>query len=263
MLRFRVAVATAPFRLPLKEAISTAARLGAQGIQFDLSREVVAKEFGTTAVRQLVHYVEERNLQLATATFSLARPLYDYEGLDVRVVELREAMDLASRMHVRQLAVRMGRIPEEADAPEHVQMTEILRDLSRHGNRIGVSLCITPSDDAASTLLHVCHQVGDGLIGVDFDPATVVMARRDPITYLKELHEQVMHITFRDGRRDVDGTGVEVPVGRGQVKWDELLAMVDEVGYSQWGTVRRTAGEDRVYDCQKAIQYLRHVAMGG
>ena len=262
MPRFRIAVATAPFRLPLKEAISTAGLIGAQGIQFDLAREVTASEFGTTALKQLVHYVEERNLKIATATYSLARPLYDFEAIDVRVHALTEAMELASRMNLRQLTIRVGRIPDEATSADHIRMVDVLRDLARLGNRIGVVPCLTPSEDASQTLIDVCRSVTDGLLAVDFDPAGTVMTRRDAVATLRELHEHVQHVQFRDGRRDVDGVGVEVSLGRGQVKWDELLALLDEMRFSFWGTVRRTTGDDRVGDCQRAIQYIQRVALG-
>ena len=262
MPRFRIAVATAPFRLPLKEAISTAAQIGAEGIQFDIAREVTPTEFGTTALKQLVHYVEERNLKVATATYSLTRPLYDFEAIDTRVHALTEAMELAARLKLRQLTIRVGRIPDEATSSEYVRMVEVLRDLARLGNRIGVVPCLTPSEDASQTLIEVCQSVTDGLLAIDFDPAGTVMTRRDSVQALRDLHEHVQHIQFRDGRRDVDGVGVEVPLGRGQVKWDETLALLDEMRFSLWGTVRRTTGDDRVGDCQKAIQYVRRVVMG-
>ena len=262
MPRFRIAVATAPFRLPLKESIATAAQIGAQGIQFDLSREVTAAEFGVTALKQLVHYVEERNLKIATATFSLARPLYDFEAIDVRVHAISEAMELAAKLNLRQMTIRVGRIPDEVESPEHVRMVDVLRDLARLGNHIGVIPCLTPSEDASQTLIDVCKSVSDGILAVDFDPAGTVMTRRDPVQALQELHEYVQHFQFRDGRRDVDGVGVEVSLGRGQVKWDETLALLDEMRYSLWGTVRRTTGDDRVGDCQRAIQYVQRVAQG-
>lgn len=262
MPRFRIAVATAPFRLPLKQAISTAALIGAEGIQFDLAREVTATEFGATALKQLVHYVEERNLKVATATYSLTRPLYDFEAIDTRVHDLTEAMELAARLKLRQLTIRVGRIPDEATSAEHVRMVEVLRDLARLGNRIGVVPCVTPSEDASQTLIAVCQAVTEGLLAIDYDPAGTVMSRRDAVATLRDLHEHVQHIQFRDGRQDVDGVGVEVPLGRGQVKWDETLALLDEMRFSFWGTVRRTTGDDRVGDCQRAIQYVQRVAMG-
>ena len=262
MPRFRIAVATAPFRLPLKEAISAAARIGAQGVQFDLAREITPTDFGTTALKQLVHYVEERSLKVATATFSLTQPLYEFEALDTRVHAITQAMELASRMNVRQLTIRVGRIPDQPDSQEYSRLTDILRDLAQLGNHLGVVPCITPSEDASQTFLEVCRSIREGVVGIDFDPAGTVMTRRDPVQCLGELHEYVQHVQFRDGRRDVDGVGVEVSLGRGQVKWEETLALLDEMRYSLWGTVRRTTGDDRLGDCQRAIKYLQNVAMG-
>lgn len=262
MPRFRIAVATAPFRLPLKEAIGSAARMGAQGVQFDLAREVTPADFGTTALKQLVHYVEERSLKIATATFSLTQPLYDFEALDTRVHAITQAMEFASRMKVRQLTLRVGRIPDEPESKEYTRLIEILRDLAQLGNHLGVVPCITPSEDASPTLLEVCRSIREGVVGIDFDPAGAVMTRRDPVQCLGELHEYVQHIQFRDGRRDVDGVGVEVSLGRGQVKWEETLALLEEMRFSLWGTVRRTTGDDRLGDCQRAIKYIQNVSLG-
>ncbi len=262
MPRFRIAVATAPFRQPLKESINTVGRMGAQGVQFDLSREVTPTEFGATALKQLVHFVEERNLKVATACFTLDQPLYKFEALDTRVHAITQAMELASRMNVRQLTLRVGRIPEEPDSNEYSRMTDILRDLARLGNHLGVVPCITPSEDAAQTLIQVCQSIRDGVIAIDFDPAGAVMSRRDPVQMLGELHEYVQHFQFRDGRRDVDGVGVEVSLGRGQVKWEETLALLDEMRFSFWGTIRRTTGDDRIGDSLRAVQYIQNVAMG-
>lgn len=262
MPRFRIAVATAPFRLPLKEAISTAARIGAQGVQFDLSREVTSTDFGSTALKQLVHYVEERSLKVATATFSLSQPLYEFEAIDTRVHAITQAMELASRMNVRQLTLRVGRIPDEPQSNEYSRMVDILRDLAQLGNHLGVVPCITPSEDASQTLIAVCQSIREGVIGIDFDPAGTVMTRRDPVQTLGELHEYAQHVQLRDGRRDVDGVGVEVSLGRGQVKWEEILALLDEMRFTFWSTVRRTTGDDRIGDCQRAIQYIQNVSMG-
>lgn len=262
MPRFRIAVATAPFRLPLKESISTVARMGAQGVQFDLCREVTPHDFGGTALKQLMHYVEERNLKVATATFTLNQPLYEFDSIDTRVHAITQAMELASRMNIRQLTLRVGRIPDEPESKEYTRMVDILRDLAQLGNHLGVVPCITPSEDASQSLIQVCQTIREGVIAIDFDPAGVVMTRRDPVQMLGELHEYAQHLQFRDGRRDVDGVGVEVSLGRGQVKWEEILALLDEIRFTFWCTVRRTTGDDRIGDCQRAIQYIQHVSQG-
>jgi sugar phosphate isomerase/epimerase len=79
---------------------------------------------------------------------------------------------------------------------------------------------------------------------------------------LRTLHASVWQVRVRDAVREMDGSGVEVPLGRGEVVWDEFLALVDEIGYRGWLTVDRTAGDDKLHDAARAIQYLRRVAAG-
>lgn len=262
MPRFRIAVATAPFRLPLKDAITAAARIGAEGIQFDLAREIPTQDFGASAIRQLIHYVEERNLRVATPSASIDRPLYDLEGMDGRVASLRRTMELAAKMKLHHLAVRTGRIPDDEKSAEFSRLVEILRDLTQTGTHLGVTLCLTPSEDAAQTVQKLCTSIDTGLVAVDFDPAGAAMSRRDPLTMLRDLHAHVQHVQLRDGRCDVDGIGIEVPLGRGQVKWEELLALLDEMRYTNWCTVRRTQGDDLLGDSQHAIKAIRRLALG-
>jgi sugar phosphate isomerase/epimerase len=66
----------------------------------------------------------------------------------------------------------------------------------------------------------------------------------------------------RDATRIGDGTSTEVPVGRGEVAWQELLAVVHELDYRGWFCVDRTQGEDRAGDAGRAIQYLRSLELG-
>lgn len=231
-------------------------------MQFDLTREIPSREFGDTAIRQLILYVEERNLKVATPSASLDRPLYEIEGLDARVEALRRTMELAAKLKLHHLAVRTGRIPDDDKSVEYSRLVEILRDLTQTGTHLGVTLCLTPSEDAPQTIQKVCRSIDTGLLAVDFDPAGAAMSRRDPVSMLRDLHEHVQHVQLRDGRCDVDGVGIEVPLGRGQVKWDELLALLDEMRYTQWCTVRRTQGDDRLGESQQAIKAIRRLALG-
>lgn len=231
-------------------------------MQFDLSREIPSREFGDTAIRQLILYVEERNLKVATPSASIDRPLYELEGMDSRVESLRRMMELAAKLKLHHLAVRTGRVPDDEKSAEYSRLVEILRDLAQTGTHLGVTLCLTPSEDAPQTIRKLCQSIDTGLVAVDFDPAGAAMSRRDPVAMLRDLHEHVQHIQLRDGRCDVDGVGIEVPLGRGQVKWDELLALLDEMRYTQWCTVRRTQGDDHLGESQQAIKSIRRLAMG-
>ena len=105
-------------------------------------------------------------------------------------------------------------------------------------------------------------QVTEGPIGVNFDPATTVMAGASPTESLQTLRQFVAHVMIRDAVRDLEGGGVEVAVGRGDVPWDEMLALLQETGYGGWLTVDRTQGGDRAGDAGRAIQFLHSVYRG-
>jgi sugar phosphate isomerase/epimerase len=182
--------------------------------------------------------------------------------MDARVASLRRMMELAAKLKLRQLAVRTGRVPDDEKSAEYSRLVEILRDLTQTGTHLGVTLCLTPSEDAPQTIQKLCQSIDTGLVAVDFDPAGAAMSRRNPVSMLRDLHEHVQHVQLRDGRCDVDGVGIEVPLGRGQVKWDELLALLDEMRYTQWCTVRRTQGDDHLGESQQAIKSIRRLAMG-
>lgn len=257
-----MAVATRAFSEPLKKSIQTAAEMGAVGVQFDLRNEVRPAELSETGKRQLLHYLDELNLSVASAVFPTRRALYDLEELETRLAATRQAMEFAYALKTKVLTLRIGRIPEETDAKDYEILRQILGDLARHANRTGVSLAITPTRDNPERLLGLFNGITEGPVGLNFDPAIFAMSGLNPSKALEQLREHLLHAVVRDGVRDMDGSGLEVPVGRGEVEWEEILALLGEAEYTGWLTVDRTQGDDRVGDIRRAIQYLMNVAMG-
>lgn len=257
----RIAIATRCLSLPLKSAVRRAAELGASGVQFDPSKEVVPGELSETGRRQLLHLLAELGLSVASFDFPTRRPLHDPDRLEKRVAALKKAMQLAAQLKASVITLRTGRIPAELDSAERQILIDILNDLARHGNYVGVTLALSPSADQPEAILGVVEAVKQGPIGLNFDPATFVTAGKSPSAAFRKLHRFVSHVVVRDAVRDAD-SGIEVPVGRGEVEWDEMLALLDEAGYPGWMTVDRTQGDDRPGDVGRAVQYLTRLALG-
>ncbi len=51
-----------------------------------------------------------------------------------------------------------------------------------------------------------------------------------------------------------------MPVGRGEVDWDAMVALFDEMNYNGWLTVARYEGDDPLGDATRAVTYLGNVA---
>lgn len=259
----KIAIATAGLAKDLRDLIAVAADAKADGIQLDVRSEVAANQFGETACRQLLHSLEDRGLKVASTTFPLRRPLYDQDQLDGRVAAIKEGLRLASRLKARILTLRIGRVPGESQKQEAENLAAALNDLARTGDRLGVTVAVTTSGDSADDLRRVLGQVNDGVVGIDFDPAGCIAAQQSPILMLKSLHELVLHVQGRDAVRDVETGGIEVPLGRGETPWEEVLAILADAKFGGWTTVRRTTGSDRAGDAARAVAYLRTVASGG
>jgi sugar phosphate isomerase/epimerase len=256
-----LAIATRCLNRPLKAALVLAAEFGASGVQLDSRNELPPDSLSATGRRELLHLVEEMRLAIASLDFPLRRGLFDPERLDARMAALKQAMDFASLLRCRVVTVRMGNRPGHDEHEKALQLS-VLNDLSAHGNHVGVTLAVDPGGEPPAELLEVFRQVSAGPIGINFDPASAVSAGRSPVDTITEWGTFVSHVMVRDSTRDFDGSANEVPVGRGQVPWDELLAVVYELGYRGWFCVNRTQGDDRAGDAARAIQYLRSLELG-
>ena len=258
----RIAVATCCFAQPLKPSLHTAAGIGAEAVQLDARNELKPAELSDTGRRQLLHDLNEIGLSVASLSFPTRRAFFDSEQLEARVAAAKTAMQFAYQLEARIVTARIGRIPEDPDSAQFQLLCDVLNDLARHGNHVGATFSITPSRDSARSLAQMIERVTEGPIGINFDPATFVIAGDHPTEALQTLHESVTHVQIRDAIQDLDGSGLEVPVGRGEVPWDEFLALIDEIGYQGWLTIDRTQGDDKRNDAARAVQFLRQVSRG-
>ena len=263
MHRFRLAAATRCFQLPLRQALRVAADCGAEGVQFDLREELQPAELNETGRRDFQHLLDELGLRVAGTTFTLRRALTDEHELDRRIAALKQAMTWSFELRSPVLTFRMGRLPTDKDGRAGETLREILDDLARYANHAGVTLAVTPSQNAAEDIQTLFSSIQTGPLGIDFDPAQFALANHKPDAALRTLHGLTHHVQLRDAISDVEGTSVETPVGEGSVPWIEILATLGEMEYSGWLTAIRTQGNDKPGDIRRAITYVKRLLLGG
>lgn len=257
MMRLKLSVNSLVFGQPLKQAAETAASLGAEALQVDARNQLKPSELSDTGVRQLKHFLKERGLTIESVSFPLRSPLIEPERVDARVAAIKDALSWTHRLGAGVLTARIGRIPTDTESRDYATLLEILNDLARHGNRIGTSFCLIPSNDTIEGLKNLFNAVTWGPIALDCDPAALIMGGQDPGDGIRALHDRILHVRIRDAIRDMDGNGQEVAVGRGEVDWEEFLSLLDEAAYRGWMTVDRTQGDAKPLDAGRAIQFLR------
>ena len=182
---------------------------------------------------------------------------------------VKKASDFAVRIGVDSVATHAGFIPENPRDPLYARLVEDLRDVVRYCGNNGQSFCFETGQETPVTLLRTIQDIGLPNVGVNLDPANLVMyGKGNAVDSLKVLGRYVKAVHIKDGLYPVDGKelGREVPMGRGDVHMPELLKALETVGYQGPYTIeieldRRVAemsGEDAVKQAKEYLEsYLR------
>lgn len=261
MLTPRLAVPSNCFEGRLDRKLHEIAKCGAEGVRIDARNELRPTDLSGTGRRQFLHRLGEVDLRVSGLTFPIRRRLDDEDRLEARIDAIRAAMQFAFDLGGPVLGLRVGELPG-ADDPSRSTLVEVLGDLVRYGERVGTTLALAPLGTPPELLRQLLDDVVDGPIGVELDPAGCVFGRHDPVVFVRELYRDIVQVRLRDGIRDIDGSGLEVPLGRGDVDWTELLPTLQEIERPVWWLADRTAGDDRAGDVTRAVSYVRGMLLG-
>ena len=152
-----------------------------------------------------------------------------------------------------------GFIPEDRDDPERGKLLDRLRIIAQIFGKRGLRLGFETGQETAATLIEAMDELGCANVGVNFDPANMILyGKGDPVEALQLLAPRVVQIHIKDAvATDIPGTwGTEVPVGEGAVDWpaffDVALALDPPVNF----VIEREAGEDRSADILAARELI-------
>jgi L-ribulose-5-phosphate 3-epimerase len=184
----------------------------------------------TGGVRPDAHW--EENLRAAHGNAAVAREL----GIDL-------------------VSLHAGFLPHDPGDPERPKLIGRLGELDGAFREAGIRLAFETGQEDARTLLAVLEELGSDNIGVNFDPANMILyAMGDPVESFERLADHVMQVHIKDatGTATPGTWGTEVPVGTGEVDWDGFFRVMNAKGLAVGMMIEREAGDDRVGDIRTA-----------
>lgn len=168
--------------------------------------------------------------------------------------------DLAHRMNLRLVTFHAGFLPHDRKDPLYPVMIDRLRQIGSVFSQRGVSVAFETGQEAAPTLVEVMRELDTGSMGVNFDPANMILyGMGDPIQSLKLLAPWVKQVHVKDANPTKSpGTwGSEVAVGSGAVDWKAFFAFIRDSLPGVDAIIEREAGEKRVDDIKAAASLVR------
>lgn len=258
-----IGIQLASLRMPLKTALQSAAGLHVQGVEIDARHMLRPQELSATGIRHFRKSLSELNLKVCAVGFPTRRGYNVPEDLDRRIEATKEAMQFAYQLGSKILINHVGQIPDENQGPEWDLLVEVLNDLGRFGQHVGVTLAAETGAESGERMAELLASLTPGTIGVNFDPGGLVVNGYSPRDALAALLDHVVHVHATDGVRDrAQGRGIETLLGRGSADFPELVAMLEERHYSGYFTVERRQPRDPLAEVRQGVEYLNNLAHG-
>jgi sugar phosphate isomerase/epimerase len=261
MSRLRIGIQLESLGLPFRRGLEEAQRLGAAGAQVDAVGDFAPDQLSQTGRRELRHLLRAHNLELTALGCPLRRGFEAPENQEARIEHVKKVMALSFDLGARLVIVNAGKVPAAETADANL-MSEALRTLGQYGNRIGATLTLATGLDSPEALAAYLDRFDTGSLGVNLDPAGLLLAGFDPIASVRTLHQRIRHVHARDARfSSARRESQEVPLGHGDIDWVQFLGALEEIEYRSWLTIVRQAGEACLVDIQSAVAFLRRLGV--
>jgi sugar phosphate isomerase/epimerase len=178
----------------------------------------------------------------------------------------RAVAELAKSSRIPLVTFHAGFLPEDRRDAERAKLVGRLRAFADTFEHAGVRVGLETGQERAETLLEVLDEVGSRALGVNFDPANMILyGNGDPVDALEMLAPRVVQVHVKDARasRVTGEWGEEVPVGKGAVDWPRFFTVLDRAQPRIDLVIERESGNNRVADVRSAREFLRRLAPAG
>ena len=287
MFKFPVGVIVDSFRLPIPEAVKKAAEVGADGIQVYASHGNMAPEnMDAQKRREFKALVEENGLVISALCGDLGGGGFVHKDQNPHKVEKsKRILDMAKELGTDIVTTHIGVVPEDKNSDRYKIMQEACFELSSYADSIGAHFAVETGPETSLMLKGFLDSLGSTGVGVNLDPANLVMVTGDdPVQAVYNLKEYIVHTHAKDGVQNfyvhpdkvygmpgadkilIEGEHVtdadsfeEVPLGTGSVPFPRYLAALDDIGFKGFLTIEREVGDNPAKDISDAVSFLRNI----
>lgn len=275
MGRFPIGVIIDSFRTDIPTAVKKAAEVGAQGIQVYATRvEMAPENMNAQRIADFKALVADNGLVISALCGDLGGGFGNKEENPGKVERSKRILDLAKELGTNVVTTHIGVVPTDSSIDRYKVMQEACFELSRYADEIGAHFAIETGPETSAVLKCFLDSLGSTGVGVNLDPANLVMVTGDdPAGAVYNLQKYIVHTHAKDGKqlyykdpeiiyglvKDSLVTGpsfLEVPLGEGQVPWEKYLNALEDIGYKGFLTIEREVGDDPAKDIRSAVEFL-------
>lgn len=281
MYKFPIGAIIESFRLPTLEAVKKAAELKLDGLQmYATSGEHAPENLSGKKAKELLQYVKDSGLRFSALCGDLGHGFGDKEMNPELIEKSKRILDLSKELECDIVTTHIGVVPESPEHERYKIMQAACAELAEYADSVDAHFAIETGPETSATLKKFLDSLGSRGVGVNLDPANLVMVTGDdPVKAVHNLKDYIVHTHAKDGKMLAKGNpeyiygivhpvpvefqGIryfeEVPLGTGQVDFPAYLAALDEIGYKGYLTIEREVGDTPAKDIATAADFLREI----
>ena len=259
MYPFSIGVMLDSFRLDTDAALDKAKEVGAQGLQIYATHGAFSPEALDAAARkEFVKKCADRGLAISALCGDFGKG-FSHPELNAELIEKsKRVVDLAKDLGTNVVTTHIGTVPENPDDPKYAIIQEACGKLAEYADRTEARFAVETGPERAITLKHFLDSLGSKGVSVNLDPANLTMCvDDDAVKAVYILGDYIVHTHAKDGLRGRKSPYREMPLGKGDVRWDDYLRALYEVGFKGFLTIERECGDDPARDIALAVQFLK------
>jgi L-ribulose-5-phosphate 3-epimerase len=183
-----------------------------------------------------------------------------------REARTREVSDFAAAVGIGGLGCHVGFVPEDPGHSDYIAVCGVVRRLCDYASRHGQTFALETGQEPADQLLKFLKDVDRGNLGINFDPANMILyGTGDPIEALDLLGSHVISVHAKDGawppKDSPTALGIEMPLGQGAVGMERFLAKLKHVGFAGTLNVEREIENhtQKLEDMKMGVALLRRL----
>ena len=180
-----------------------------------------------------------------------------------RVVHACEVSNWCREVGINAVTSHMGFIPEDPHDPLYQSFIETMRAFCRYCQNNGQTFVFETGQETAATLKRTIEDIGLDNVGVNLDPANLLMyGKGHPLEAVDLIGKYVLNTHCKDGTWPEPGgkLGVEKPLGEGDVHIRELITKLYNMGYRGPLTIEREiSGDQQIRDILRAKKLLEEI----
>ena len=281
MYNFPIGAILESFKQSTHEAIRSAKKIGAQGIQMYATKgEHAPENMNKEQRRELLDMVKSEGLVFSALCGDLGKG-FGHADLNPELIEKsKRIIELALDLETNIVTTHIGVVPADKNHERYKIMHEACYELACFADSMNAHFAIETGPETSAVLKGFLDELGSTGVGVNLDPANLVMVTGDdPVKAVHNLKDYIVHTHAKDGNKLADGNpeyiyGVthpipeeygkirffeEVALGTGSVDFKNYLKALEEIGYKGFLTIERECGANPAGDIEIAANYLRKI----